>query len=381
MPAEIAEFDPDLPSDVQEGDAGLDVVGTPAGDKTLASQQPDATQPTCEKCKTPLTGKQGWCRRCGWYPRLGTFVELDPWDREDLPQAEEKSALETCKTIIPTWGWLLLGGCIAVFAASFALRLLLPPQGNLRFIWTVAQMILGFVIFCGAHLVCYIYSIMNNDRFQLLDIVLKPIAIWVTVARDLPTTFWHVAAGLWGVAAILGGLLVGGLSDRDLLDWGGKPARYNLTKAIADRAQELAADANNDKNLEESIEDFAGKAAPKEKDDPNRDKPKLPVDCLILGYKPLGDQDFYALILGANIGGKLQYVGTVSEGISKDVRAELNKRMRELVQPNPFISVRADGKWIRPVLVCKVQAKRWSKESKLVDPVFQEMLVDVDAEK
>jgi hypothetical protein len=170
------------------------------------------------------------------------------------------------------------------------------------------------------------------------------------------------------------------LADRDLLDWGGTPARYNLTKAIADRAQELAADAKNDKNLQESIEDFAGKAAePKVKEDPElRNKPKLPVDCLIVGYKPLGNNDFTSLILGADIGGKLQIVGMVSEGISKETREQLNKRMKEIRQPNPFIPCRLDGKWIRPVLVCKIKAKRWSNEFKLIDPVFQEMLVDVD---
>jgi hypothetical protein len=383
----LAELDSDLPSKANDSDSNIALEpsdGEAAGSDsaTTSSEAPVSTAPACEKCRTPLTGKQGWCRRCGWYPRLRTFVELDPWDREDLPQPEGKTKLEVCKTLVPQWAWMLVGGFVAVLAASFVMRMILPQQGNMRFIWTVGQMILGFAIFCGAHLVCYIFSMMNNDRFQLLDIVLKPIAIWIIVARELPKTFWHIAGGLWGVAAIFGGLIVGGLADRDLLDWGGTPARYNLTKAIADRAQELAADAKTDKNLQESIEDFAGKAAePKVKETPDRNKPKLPVDCLIVGYRPLGDNDFTSLILAADLGGKLQIVGTVSEGISKEMRQQLNKRMREILQPNPFIACRLDGKWIQPVLVCKIKAKRWSEQSKLVDPVFQEMLVDVEVQK
>jgi hypothetical protein len=98
--------------------------------------------PACEKCQTTLSGKQGWCRRCGWYPRLGTFVELDPWDREDLPQPEPKSKLEVCKALIPKWGWMLIAGSVSILAASFVLRLILPP-GNVRFYWTIGQMGLG----------------------------------------------------------------------------------------------------------------------------------------------------------------------------------------------------------------------------------------------
>jgi hypothetical protein len=350
-------------------------------DPAVATKQgATADGPACEKCHTPLTGKQGWCRRCGWYPRIGTFVELDPWDREDLPQPEPKTKLEVCKTLIPKWGWMLIGGVVAILAASLVLRLILPP-GNVRFYWTIGQMGLGELVFWGAHLTCFLFATMRNDRIQLLDILLKPLVIWGTVIRELPNTFWHVAIGLWGTTAVLGGLIVGGLADRDLLDWGGTPARYNLTKAIADRAQELAANAKNDKSLEESVEEFAGKAPEKGPEQPQqKGKPQLPVDCLIVGYKPLGDNDFSSLILAAELGSKLQIVGTVSDGFTPEMRAHLNKRMKALRQPNPFIPCKYEGKWIRPALVCKIKAKKWSDNNRLIEPVFEEMLVDVDPE-
>jgi hypothetical protein len=381
---ELTEFDVELgpvelPGTESQSSVATIVKSEPA---VAAEQNKTADGPACEKCHTLLTGKQGWCRRCGWYPRLGTFVELDPWDREDLPQPEPKSKLEICKTLIPKWGWMLIGGVVAILVASFVLRQILPRENDVLFYWTIGQMGLGELTFWGAHLACFLYATMHNDRIQLLDILLKPIAIWATVIRELPSTFWHVAIGLWGTTAVLGGLIVGGLADRDLLDWGGTPARYNLTKAIADRAQELAANARDDKSLEESIEDFAGKAAEKEPEQAQqRDKPKLPVDCLIVGFKPLGDNDFSWLILAAELGGRLQIVGTVSDGFTPEMRAHLNQRMKELRQPNPFISCKYEGKWIRPALVCKIKAKRWSSENRLVDPVFEEMLVDVDPEQ
>src|SRR4051812_27485197 len=72
----------------------------------------------CEKCTTPLTGKQGWCRRCGWYPRLQTHVELDAWDREDLPQAPAISKVEMLRRLIPIWAYKLLAGVAVILAAS-----------------------------------------------------------------------------------------------------------------------------------------------------------------------------------------------------------------------------------------------------------------------
>jgi hypothetical protein len=383
---ELTDFDAELGPFELPGTDGRPSVATIAepadqsGSAAGSEQGKTAEGPACEKCHTPLTGKQGWCRRCGWYPRLGTFVELDPWDREDLPQPKPKSKLEACKTLIPKWGWMLIGGVVLILVASFVLRLILPRGNNIRFYWTLGQMGLGELIFWGAHLACFLFATMRNDRIQLLDILLKPLAIWATVIRELPSTFWHVATGLWAMTAVLGGFIVGGLADRDLLDWGGTPARYNLTKAIADRAQELAANAKTDKTLEESIEDFAGKAAekaPEHKPDPL----KLAVDCLIVGFKPAGDSDFISLILATEVGGKLKIVGTVSDGITPEMRTHLNKRMKELRQPNPFIPCRYEGKWIRPGLVCKVKAKKWSDDNRLIEPVFEEMLVDVDSQE
>jgi hypothetical protein len=360
-----AEIEPSFAEDVAEETS--EAVDAPA-------------EPACEKCHTRLVGKQGWCRRCGWYPRLATFVELDPWDRVDAPTAEAPAKFELFKHLGPPWAWKLAGGAVLILALSLGLRFALPQQGGIRFVWTVGQMLIGSVVFYSAHLSCYLFAITFNDRLSLLDIVLKPLVIWGTVLREMPSTFWRVALGTWGTAAVWGALLIGGLADKDLLDWGGKPARYNLTKAIADRARQLAADAENNKSLEESVQDFAGQAGDPDAKADERDakNPKLPVDCLIIGYKPLGDRDFYALILAADFGGKLVVVGTVTDGITPKVRAELNERMRPLRQPNPFIPCKLDGKWIRPELVCRIKAKRWSDDHRLIEPVFDEMLVDVD---
>src|SRR5690606_19187166 len=125
-------------------------------------EPPPGIGPVCEKCGTPPVGKQGWCRRCGWYPLLGRFVELDPWDREDLPQPEPQSKLDAFKALVPRWAWMLMAGFVGIIASSVLIGLILPAHGSARFVWTVGQMVIGGVIVLGAHVACYVYSIMSN---------------------------------------------------------------------------------------------------------------------------------------------------------------------------------------------------------------------------
>ncbi len=339
----------------------------------------EPTVPSCDKCQTPLSGKQGWCRRCGWYPLLRTHVELDPWDREDHPQQKPAAIIETLRRFFPIWACKLLVGVGVILAISILARLLLPRGGSVRFNWTIAQMIGGEAVLMAGHLTAYLFSIMENDRLHLLDIILKPVAVWTPVFHALPATFWRVALGTWGMSAVLFSFIVGGLADKDMMDWGGKPARVNLLKAITDQAQQLAGD--NQDGLENAIQDFVGKADNVIVPDKTPPKPKLSVDCLIIGYEPKGDKDFSSLILAAEVDGKLTYVGTLDSGIPPEVRVELNRRMPTLIRADPFVPTRLAGKWLQPTLVCRVSAKERSKDKKLVQPAFEELLTDISIGK
>jgi hypothetical protein len=228
----------------------------------------------------------------------------------------------------------------------------------------------------AGHLTAFLFAIMENDRLGFLDIILKPVAVWAPVFHALPATFWRVALGTWGMSAVLCSFIVGGLADKDLMDWGGTPAKVNLMKAIVDQAQQLAGD--NQEGLEDAIQDFAGKAGGViDPDKAAPAKPKLAVDCLIIGYEPNGENDFRSLLLASEINGKLNYVGSVEGGIPPEVRSELNRRMQKLQRPDPFVQTRMTGKWLQPVLVCRIGAKEWSSNKKLMQPAFIQMLNDV----
>jgi hypothetical protein len=229
----------------------------------------------------------------------------------------------------------------------------------------------------GGYLSCYLFAMLENDRLTPLDIVLRPFSICAAVALNLPATFWRVGFSVWGLTILCSAFLIGGFANRDLWDWGGQPAKISLVKAISQQALSQTGEFGN---LEDAIEAAAKKADSLSPGDANEaaKQPQILVDCLIFGYEPMGNDDFSSLLLAAaDAGGKLRFVGTVSQGISSEVRAELNKRMRKLEQPEPFIHSGVVGTWLKPTLTCRVAAKEISESHKLVHPVFQQMLNDI----
>ena len=332
----------------------------------------------CEKCETAIDGRQEWCHRCGWYPRLKRHVELDPWDREDAPGQTPRSHLEVWRKLIPLWAWKLAGGVAVIVALSVLARVFLPHHGQYRFRWTIAQMVIGDLVMLSGYIGAYLFAIMENDRLTLIDFLLKPIAIWATVARELPKTFWRVALGSWGLTAMASAFIVGGLADKDLTDWGGETAKFNLVKAITAQA-ELLAQNGNDEGLEKAIDDFAGPAGnPAANGEPvTLPKPRVTADCLIVGFEPDGSRDFKSLILATEVDGKLACVGIVSAGIPPEVRDELNQRMRKLKRSEPFVPNHYIAEWVQPKLVCRVTATEWSSSKRLVAPKFEKLLADI----
>ncbi len=339
----------------------------------------DPTELVCEKCSSPQSGKQGWCLRCGWHPRLRIHCELDPCDLEAASTQTPVSKVDRIRRFTPPWACKLVAGIGVILAVSIIARIYLPHTGSARFTWTVAQLVIGETVLMAGHLTAYLFTIMENDRLTFLDIILKPIAVWSPVLHSLPATFWRVALGAWGMSAVLSSFIVGGLADKDLMDWGGKPAHVNLMKAITEQAQQLAGD--NQDGLENAIQDFAGNAAAKEPEKAPPPKPKIAIDCLIIGYEPDGENDFQSLILAAAVDGKLACVGTVNSGFTPEIRAQLIQRMRKLQRSEPFVPNRLSGKWLQPALACRVSAKQWSGNTKLVQPTFEELLDDINSGK
>ena len=142
----------------------------------------------CVHCGTPMKKGQAWCLRCGYYPILKTFVELDESEKlpevaangATIPGGEQapKSTIEVWKNLIPRWGWQLIAGVMVLLIISLAARFAMAP-GRPKAVWTWVQFGIGVGAVIVAHFVSYLKAIMVNDSLSFIDNVLNPWAIWI----------------------------------------------------------------------------------------------------------------------------------------------------------------------------------------------------------
>jgi hypothetical protein len=336
------------------------------------------------KCEAPIKSDVVTiCRSCGWYPSLGTFVELDPnWETaldEPTPTKSEqpKSHLRVWIDLIPRWGWIVIASVFVVLLESVVARLATPAGSSLRTAWSLTQLAIGII----AVVVCHIFNFMllaaDDADVGLLDLLLKPIRLWTRTCQQLPKRLWFFNTLVCGlVAAILSPLVIGGIPYERFWDWGFKqPVKQDLMGAVMDRAKQLKSQNGSD-DLEEAIGDFAGKGgldpdAPK----PEPAKPKKKVDCVVLGYQLDRDGRLTTLLLGTAHRSQLVFAGRVEPKLSDKEKADLVATLKPLVIQQPFISIPTENvSWVKPKYACRVTYSEQLKSGSLRDIGWDSML-------
>jgi hypothetical protein len=362
-------------------DAGLPLPASVAGATATG-----AAGIECGNCKAPMSRGQTYCRRCGFYPTLNTFVEVQPWETagEGKPTTQEpaKSHIEVWKSLIPRWGWYLIAGAIVLVLISLIGRFM-PMTKNSRALWTYAQFGIGIIAAITAHVMAYMHAIMVNDQLSFIDILLKPWVVWKVSFDELPKSFKRVSLGSWGLtAALCAAFVVAGVRYDEIIDWGKVPPKKKLKPLLPGFS--MPKDSNM--TMEEALEAFADQAGIEMTDEerlkekgPNRNKM---VKCLIVGYTPFRESDFERLVLAVQEGEKWRCVGMVSEGIPPDDRSTLNRRMRMIMRGTPAVPC-GDIKafWLQPKLMCTVWYEEWNEERLLLRPFFDKLQPDFDPKK
>lgn len=361
------------------------VASKPAGPVTEPQEErvAPAGQP-CPKCEAPTFVKGAeWCSACGWYPRLGFFVEPDPVVDHSHP-AKLKAWYEE----IPVWAWKLGAGVAALGILAVVGRVLTMDGSPARMIWALAMFCGGLLAVFVAHALAYARAVFTDAQLGPLDFVLKPLSVWGTTFREFPETFRRVATAGWGLSsAFFAMAVVGGLPYYLLWSWAGdKPApKSNLVQAIASQGIDEGGTGNED--LGGAIKDFAGEKG----DEKDKDKEEVPqdeaarelakrprsVDCVVLGYLPQGKNSFESLVLGADVDGKLKVVGLVSDGIAPELKTQLMEQMQEIQRDKPLVPSQIEAVWLNPKLTCRVRFKNWTEKKRLASPRLQEMLTDL----
>ena len=215
---------------------------------------------------------------------------------------------------------------------------------------------------------------------KFLDAILRPIKSWESIFCELPKRQWAVHVSFSGiVAAALAMLVIGGIPYHRLLDWGIKaPAKQDLVGAIASMAEE----SDDDKTLEEAVEEFAGR--PDFDDKKKKKKKPAPLkrqeeDCLILGYQANDEGLIYSLMLAAEFNGHLHYAGSVSLRLPLEELREISDRLAAHRAKRPFVKALVEGaEWVKPKFLCRVSYLRKGKQGGLYQAEFETMLSEVN---
>jgi bifunctional non-homologous end joining protein LigD len=107
-------------------------------------------------------------------------------------------------------------------------------------------------------------------------------------------------------------------------------------------------------------------------------------EFIIVGYtEPKGSREcFGSLLLGAYARGKLQYVGKVGTGFTRDILASLYRKVQPLKRKNAVVDDfprMQHATFLSPKLVAQISYAEWTKDGKLRHPVFLGLRDDKDA--
>jgi bifunctional non-homologous end joining protein LigD len=100
------------------------------------------------------------------------------------------------------------------------------------------------------------------------------------------------------------------------------------------------------------------------------------LDVVIGGWtEPRRSRDYFgALLMGAYVGKKLQYIGSVGTGFDRAMLERTRKTLDKLAAgESPFDTtprLREIAHWIKPELVARVKYGQWTRDKKLRQPVF-----------
>jgi hypothetical protein len=340
--------------------------------------------PGCEKCGAAQpAGMVAICRNCGWYPSLNMFVEVDrEWELATEASAQPAAAVSTKShpqillELIPRWGWVMIASVFVVIAESVAARLLTPAGSSLRTLWSLAQLFLGGLVATVCHIINFLALTSDDAEIGALDLVMKPIRLWVRGVAHLPARLWVANSAACGlVAAVMSVLVIGGLPYERLWDWGFKePPKQNLMGAVMDRAKKL--DGGSSDSLEEAVSDFAGSQdiTGEEVKKPEPPKPRLRIDGVILGYQTDRDGRLSGLLLGAVHRGKLAYAGQVTPKLSDEELTELLESLQAIPAKQAFLHIEATANWVQPKYTCRVTFSEQLSNGRLRDMEWTEML-------
>jgi hypothetical protein len=386
-----------------------------------ASEDVKSTGRCCEKCGAPSKSDLVTvCRRCGWYPSLNRFVELDQDFEalhEDTPEdgqpRPKQSHLQVWASLLPRWSWILIATVLAIVAESLVARFVTEADSSERMRWSVIQLAIGVAVFLGCHIFNFLVSATEDAEVGFLDVFIKPFALWLRAMRNLPRRLWVTDGALAGAtAAAMSILVIGSIPYDSMFDWGGKAKKPNLLASVVKNAQKIPgqgsggnlaeavggvpANGGGSDNLEDAVGDLAGQDLPTEgsageqdisdagdgndkndelakaKQDANPDE-RHKIVCVILGYRLDAQRHISALVLGAPHDDKLAYAAVVTTPPDDATLIDLVDDLERSQVLQPAVPTYVQATWVRPEFVCQVDYQVRETDGRLIDAKWEKL--------
>ena len=314
---------------------------------------------------------------CGYTRAEG----VRPATEKPPPKPTPGNALLEAIRTVPSWVWVLVGGCLVILVGCILASLSLSADGEDRALFTTALLALAVAGMVVAEAWVVPMIALDAHHLGVFDF-LMPYRLWAFAIERLPRTRRPVSLLSWCVTAALGGLLiVGGL-------WYWLPGRprekFRLSGPVAKVRPRDDAKPSGEVVTPKGVAE-AGKDQAEEPDDSPKtegaDKPTT-IRCVVLGYVPDEDGKLVSLVLGVEEKkGQIRYAGLVRRGISGANAEQLRGRLSQHVRLKPAIpGLDFQAIWVEPRVYCEVTETAVGAAETLPNPLFK-FLVDPKEKK
>jgi hypothetical protein len=286
------------------------------------------------------------------------------------PKPPSQPGIIEALRLVPTWMWLLAGGCLTILVACTLLTQRLSPDGFDRAVVTTALLgagVLGLI----AATVWAVPLILKDAPDLALKDVLFPYKVWTLALGKLPHTCRPVVLLSWGLTAVVAApLIIGGL-------WywlpGKKHSKFRLEGPVA-KVGSSKADAPTEEVIQKRQEVDAAEDAT-DKEDETKGKPTT-LKCVIIGYIP--HEDGMSLVLAVEEEkGVFRYAGLVRRGLNAANAEKVRSRLAPHTRVEPLIEgLPVKAVWVDPNVSCEVTQRGVGAATVLPNPVFKDLVPD-----
>jgi ATP dependent DNA ligase C terminal region len=372
--------------------SGHEVPKPDSGERAVADlpdsieSVPAADPAICPRCGGRLVNPQdlGWCPKCSYCRSLeadkatAKLATAAPPNKSTVAQFGEFGEMISK---MPTWGWIAGGVAIAIVAISFLLNHYLPEGNTLaRGLISLLTIVIGIVTILCVNLQSIFVLAANDDNMGPKDIFL-PFKLWGKICGKLPQTRYQFSALIWCMTCVVcASSIIGGLGYWWELYKPKPVAKKELLSAVTALLTEGA--KSNNRSLEESIEDFAGKQDVKALADAAKKKAKEAksrdtTQCVVVGYTLTSDNEVEGLVVATLLKDRIRYAGVVRKGFNPKDKAELLAVLKPLVQPQSYIpGLAVSATWVKPAVFCEVTHEDFDESQHFISPEFKGLLQD-----